>query len=150
LASAPRETKIRQILVAVDGSEYSMRAVKVASKIAKDNNASLVILHVLTIPAAAYGEFPTPDRIEQQVREAGEKFLAAATAFAQAEGIQPASAFVQHMDSPVRGITDYAENNGIDLIVVGTRGLGGFKRLILGSVASGVVHYAHCSVLVVR
>ena len=47
-------------------------------------------------------------------------------------------------------IIDYAENNNVNLIVVGAKGRRGFKRLLLGSVASGVVTYAHCTVLVVR
>lgn len=44
----------------------------------------------------------------------------------------------------------YAEKENVDLIVVGTRGRSGFKRLLLGSIASGVVTYAHCPVLVVK
>jgi nucleotide-binding universal stress UspA family protein len=48
------------------------------------------------------------------------------------------------------GIVDYAEDKDVDLIVVGTRGKSGFKKLLLGSVASGVVTYAHCPVMVVK
>ena len=48
------------------------------------------------------------------------------------------------------GILDFAKENNIDLIVIGTRGRSGFKRLLLGSVALHVVTYAHCSVLVVK
>ena len=48
------------------------------------------------------------------------------------------------------GIVDYAEENNIDLIIIGTRGRSGFKKLLLGSVASHVVTYAHCPVLVVK
>ena len=47
-------------------------------------------------------------------------------------------------------ILEYAEEKNIDLIVVGTRGTSGFKRLLLGSVASSVVSYAHCPVMVVK
>ena len=57
------------------------------------------------------------------------------------------------MLSPIKvpaSIVNYAENTGVDLIVVGTRGRSGFKRLLLGSVASDVVTYAHCPVLVVK
>ena len=47
-------------------------------------------------------------------------------------------------------VSHYAESNNIDLIVIGTRGKSGFKKLLLGSVASGVVTYAHCPVLVIK
>jgi K+-sensing histidine kinase KdpD len=47
-------------------------------------------------------------------------------------------------------LLEYAEKENIDLIVVGTRGRSGFKKLLLGSIASGVVTYAHCPVLVVK
>jgi nucleotide-binding universal stress UspA family protein len=48
------------------------------------------------------------------------------------------------------GVVDYAEQKNIDLIVIGTRGRSGFKKLMLGSVASHIVTYAHCPVLVVK
>jgi nucleotide-binding universal stress UspA family protein len=50
----------------------------------------------------------------------------------------------------VGGIVGFAEKENIDLIVIGTRGRSGFKKLLLGSVASGVVNYAHCPVMVVK
>ena len=47
-------------------------------------------------------------------------------------------------------IVDYAEREGIDLIVMGTRGRSGFKKLLLGSTASNVTAYAHCPVLIIK
>jgi nucleotide-binding universal stress UspA family protein len=52
--------------------------------------------------------------------------------------------------SVIGSITDYATSIDIDLIVVGTRGRTGLKRLLMGSVANGIVQHAHCSVLLVR
>jgi nucleotide-binding universal stress UspA family protein len=52
--------------------------------------------------------------------------------------------------SIVSTILEYAENENTDLIIIGTRGVTGFKRILLGSVASGIVTYAHCPVLVIR
>ena len=48
------------------------------------------------------------------------------------------------------GIVDYAQQNNIDLIVVGKRGFSGFKKLLLGNVAANTISYAHCPVIVVR
>ena len=52
--------------------------------------------------------------------------------------------------SIVGAIIDYAEHEKVDLIVIGTRGRSGFKKMLLGSIASGVVTYAHCPVMVVK
>jgi len=57
---------------------------------------------------------------------------------------------IEEATSIVGAITEFAEDKSVDLIVVGTRGKTGFSRLLLGSVAQGVVVYAHCPVLVVK
>jgi nucleotide-binding universal stress UspA family protein len=57
---------------------------------------------------------------------------------------------VSGKESVARTILEYAETNKIDLVVVTTRGLGGFKKLLLGNVASRLVNYSHCSVLVIK
>jgi nucleotide-binding universal stress UspA family protein len=54
------------------------------------------------------------------------------------------------ISSVVKEIIEYAHKNKIDMIVIGSRGLSGFKKMLLGSVASGVVTYAHCPVLVAK
>jgi nucleotide-binding universal stress UspA family protein len=55
-----------------------------------------------------------------------------------------------YVTSVIGAIIDYAANKDIDLIVIGTRGRTGLKRLLMGSVANAVVQHAHCSVLLVR
>ena len=52
--------------------------------------------------------------------------------------------------SVTKGIVEYAEKNNANLIVLGTRGISGIKRMLLGSTASGVVTYSHCPVIVVK
>jgi nucleotide-binding universal stress UspA family protein len=54
------------------------------------------------------------------------------------------------ISSVVKQIIEYAENNKVDMIVIGSRGLSGIKKMLLGSVASGVLTYSHCPVLVTK
>lgn len=136
----------------MDGSENGMKAVRVAARIAKNNKAELTILHVVTVPSVFYtGESYSPiDRVERDARQKGERAMAEASTVAEESGVKAQTILVGPMESPVKGIAEYSDKNMIDLVVAGTRGLGSFKRLLLGSVASGLVHYSHCSVLVVR
>ena len=69
---------------------------------------------------------------------------------AKGSGVPVSSQVVRPDKSVVEAIIQFAENEKVDLIVLGTRGLGGFKKLLLGSVSSGVISNAHCSVLMVR
>ncbi|MHB2037298.1 MAG: universal stress protein [Nitrososphaerales archaeon] len=151
--SSPREKLgIRRIVVAVDGSENAMRAVKVASEIAKNNEAELTILHVIALPSGVYyGDVPISiEKVEGDARRKAEKFIAMGMSLAEEMGTKAKTVVIEKVDSPGKGITEYADKSLADLIVVGTRGLGTFRRLLLGSVASCVVQYAHCSVMVVR
>jgi nucleotide-binding universal stress UspA family protein len=69
---------------------------------------------------------------------------------AEASGVKVRGEIVENVPSVVESITDYADEWKVQVIVVGTRGLSGFKKLLLGSVSSALVSHASCSVLVVR
>ena len=70
---------------------------------------------------------------------------------AQRQHIQFKSKIIEDVVSRIGGaIVNYAENEKVDLIVIGTRGRSGFKKLLIGSVASDVLHYAHCPVMIVK
>ncbi|MDG6994988.1 MAG: universal stress protein [Nitrososphaerota archaeon] len=146
-----RTPEISKILVAVDGSENAARAARVAATIASNSGAELTILYVIDIPAVPSGETYVPfDEIEVRAREEADRFMPKLESAAKEMGVKTRIEILESLGSLVRTITDYADREKIDLLVVGTRGMGGFKRLVLGSVASGLVQYAHCSVLVVR
>jgi nucleotide-binding universal stress UspA family protein len=83
------------------------------------------------------------------MRNEGEKYLNKVKVKANEKDIQIKTEIISSKDIS-GGILDFAQENNIDLIVIGTRGRSGFKRLLLGSVASHVVTYAHCPVLVVK
>ena len=139
------------VLAAVDGSQASSLAVGMAAKLSKLTGARLTILHVISVPAAAYSSGSlSATTVEMKDRKSAEGYLTAAKEAAEVYGVGARTRIIEDLQSPVRGITDYASENHVDLIVMGTRGIGGFKRLLLGSVATGVVSYARCSVLVMR
>lgn len=144
--------KFRKVLAAVDGSECSAHALNTAVRLAKSDGAELTILHVVVVSLALYsGDVSQPlAKVEERKGHDGERIIAKAESVAREAGVQAKVTMIEATDSPVRGIADYAARNDIDLIVVGTRGLSGLKRLLLGSVAAGVVHCAPCAVLVVR
>src|SRR5208282_566867 len=79
-----------------------------------------------------------------------EKCVQQVVAMAQKRGLKVTGEVLDYPPSVVGAILDYAAGKGVDLIFVGTRGLGGFQKLIMGSVSTGVVNHAHSSVLVVR
>ncbi len=142
---------IRHILVATDGSKSATRAVAISANLAKTLAADLTALHVVHLSPFIYSAVDAPiDEIEEEARREGEKAVKEAATLAEDVGVKTTRKILADTQPPVPAITTYARKNDVDLIVLGTRGLGGFKKLVLGSVASGVLNYAHCSVLVTR
>jgi nucleotide-binding universal stress UspA family protein len=166
--------KFSKILVAIDGSQPSMDAVDYAIAIAQRNEAELTALYVVSSPTTFDYTSDTPEgkipeiakdivhyaKKESQpwFNEIIEKVRAKAAAVMLKEDTKRITNGVIHLKSQVvisplsitGSIVQYAERENIDLIVVGTRGRSGFKRLLLGSTASGIVTHAHCPVMVVR
>ncbi len=145
-----------KILVGIDGSEASMDASRYAIDIAKRYNSQLIALFVLHIHgvrsvSSTFITAPTSriELFEKEKREAQE-LLDKVRIEAQREDVELRTEIVEGSASVESSIVDFAENEGASLIVVGTRGKSGFKRLLLGSVASGVITYAHCPVMVVK
>jgi nucleotide-binding universal stress UspA family protein len=163
-----KKRNFSKILVAIDGSEISMKAAVYAISIAnrKGNEAGSVQLIGLTIIdltklsssffATASGYYG-PLEIEEKRKEA-QQWLDKVKKLAVEENnnngvnnIQFKSEIIEDPISKVGSvIVDYTERENVDLIVIGTRGRTGFKKMLLGSVASDVVTYAHCPVLVVK
>jgi len=72
------------------------------------------------------------------------------TRLAEAENVKATRLIQEYSFSVVETILEQGDKSNVDLIVIGTRGLTGFKKLLVGSVSSGVISHAHCSVLIVR
>ena len=147
-----------KILVAIDGSEISMRAAVYAIDIVKKNKSQLIALTVLEIstPRRISSSFITAPtyglkELEEKRKEAQhwlDKFEKLA---AKENNVKLKSEIIEDPISRVgSAIVGYAERENVDLIVIGSRGRTGFKKMLLGSVASDVVTYAHCPVMVVK
>lgn len=148
---------IRRILVPVDGSDESFSAASFAIGISSKFGSELVLLHVVTInqsmrAVGLYG-MSYDDVVKKHVQDAKtevDKWFARISKEAGDEGIRTSSDIIDTPISVVGEIVDYAEKNDIDLIVMGTKGRSGFTKLLMGSVATGVITYAPCPVLVTR
>ncbi len=152
-----REITIKRILVPIDGSEYSIKAAQHAVMQAKLTGAEIIAVHVLgQLPLAStagmetyYGNVKMSNAFLKAAKEEASKWLSKVEGMAKQEGVT-ISTEVLYDGSVVQSIVDFASKKNIDLIVMATRGRTKFKKLILGSVASGVITHADCPVLVVK
>jgi nucleotide-binding universal stress UspA family protein len=146
-----------KILVPIDGSEYSFNAVDYAINTALKNESELILLSV--VPSIIkYGDSSglfgaVPPTYFKKYKNDSKKWFNQIINKMKKEGLQIKKIKTDVVTTPVSVVTtilEYAEKEGVDLIIIGTRGITGFKRMLLGSVASGIVTYAHCPVLVIR
>jgi nucleotide-binding universal stress UspA family protein len=151
-AASNSKIQMRKILVPIYGSECSLNAAKYAIKVAKDENADLFCIHVIS--SVPYGYASSPPAIDQYFKDIEEKaqsWFGKVRDMAKNEGIpELKTETFADVKSVIESIIDYATSRDVDLIVIGTRGRTGLKRFLMGSVANGVVQHAHCPVLLVR
>jgi nucleotide-binding universal stress UspA family protein len=141
---------MKKILVAVDGSPTSVQALREAREVAEKENADVKIMTVV-IHASAYAYAYTPalnqSYEEDAVKNAKKILEEAETVF---EGYPGKVESIKVHGDAANMIIHQAEKDLPDLLVMGSRGLGGFQRLILGSTASKVLNHVCCNILVVR
>jgi nucleotide-binding universal stress UspA family protein len=144
--------KFTNILVAIDGSDHSIKAAEYSLNLAKIYGATLHAVTVSYIPESyhmkqedAIDKSRTGDSIHD-AKSWFEKFNQSA----KENNISLKPELINSHRPIDYVLLEYAEQEKIDLIVVGTKGRSGFKRLLLGSVATGVVTYAHCPVIIVK
>ncbi len=140
-----------KVLVALDGSEESTLAAKTAAELAEKTGSELHVVHVRTAPM--YID-PSTERVRrladvEAVRREAQEFLDSQVQQIQDAGGTVARAHIR-LGTPVAEIVNLADAIEAGLIVMGSRGMGGIRRLLLGSVSDGVIRHAHCPVQVVR
>jgi nucleotide-binding universal stress UspA family protein len=141
-----------KILLATDGSEEASLAARTAVELADKTNSELHVAFVLPTQDApdydAMGlDMEKPH--EEEIKQMGQRLLDEQVRRVEEAGGTVAGAHFR-LARPDRGILAIGEDVDAGLIVLGSRGLGGVRRALMGSVSNSVVRHAHCPVLVVR
>jgi len=136
-----------KVLVTTDGSDHSMKAVQRALEMAEKEGAEVSVMAVAYYAKDYFDDMPPniQDKLETQAVEALKK----ATAVFDQKGIK-VEAILEAGIVPANNILRRAEEDKIDLIIMGSTGTTGLKRVLMGSTASKVVAQAPCSVTIVR
>ena len=137
----------KNIVLAFDGSEYSQKALQCAKAIAERFEATLWLVHVFRNPSDLLG-YTDYEKVYARRKGAAQAVVDDAR---QKLGRTTVTVQEQLREGhETESILKVAENCKADLIVMGTRGLGAVKGLLVGSVSRKVIHYAPCSVMVVH
>ncbi|MFQ5832692.1 MAG: universal stress protein [Candidatus Thorarchaeota archaeon] len=149
MSESPEPVNIKSLLVAVDGSEFSDKAVRYACAMGPSLGAEVVLLHVVPMLVSAT---PYHDTVSDQpflaLQKVGEDILAKAKSIAVSMNCE-VTELISHGD-PANKIVDIACEREVDLIIMGSRGVSGIKRLFVGSISDKVMNQAPCPVMIVR
>jgi len=139
----------RNIVVATDGSENSDRAVSYGIEIAKMSGATVHAIYV--VDTSSFSSIPMDagwEAMYEILKKEGNKAVSYVKETGEAAGVEVKEIIEE--GHPSNEIIDFAENNNVDLIVMGTHGKSGIDRFLLGSVAEKVVRNSKIPVMVVR
>jgi nucleotide-binding universal stress UspA family protein len=152
LVTADQATEVRRIVVGVDGSETSRHALHWAAHEAEAHQAELHVVHAWDVAAVGAGVGIAPGRraaaAPEGQHEAAEQFV---NQIVEEElGADAPTAIRKSIARGGAASVLLEASRGAELLVVGSRGLGGFRGLLLGSVSSKMAHHASCPVVIVR
>lgn len=148
-----KDLNISRILVGIDGSEYSIRALEFSKNLAHKYNSQIIAFTAFNIPDM-YKIFENREEdyntisIEKEIREL-KILLSNLTKKAIEEGINLKSIFYDTKLTPDLAMTEYAESEGVNHIVIGYRGRS-FENLLIGNIATSIVKISKCSVTIIK
>ena len=141
-----------RLVVGVDGSPTATLAVRWAAREANLRGASLELVSAWEVPVTGigfgYGFAPVPEEMLKGLAKAAEELLAQAAA--QAREVDPDLNITTHVAEGPAAPALIEASRDSDMLVVGSRGKGGFRELLLGSVSAQCAHHADCPVVIVR
>lgn len=142
---------MKKILVAIDGSENSKKALDKAKELALLNNSEVMILNVVSDLRNSHPyviDRVCESEINKALLEHGKKLLQESLKFF--EGCTGKVSISVKCGDPAREIIDMGEKGGYDLVIMGSRGLNALSRAMLGSISNKVLNHIKISVLIVR
>ena len=150
------EQRIKKILIAVDKSGYKDKIVAYAFDLAKAMGSEIAAIHVIDKASlGAVGDllgYYRGGKIEvyqEEMKNQGQKLLNEIREKAEPLGVK-VSTEVLVGSSVAATIIDYAKDHDVDLVIIGTKGMTGVQKFLLGNVANNVIANAHCPVLAIR
>jgi nucleotide-binding universal stress UspA family protein len=147
-----RRLTMKKILIATDGSASSAEAVEFGVELAAEHEAAVIFVHVASatdvVPMAGYGMAGALPRVPHEVTEYDRASLEDAEQAATEHGVRTSMKLL--VGNTVDEIVTYADNQDVDMIVVGSRGHGAFASALLGSVSRGILSESKRPVMIVR
>lgn len=147
-----QNSRYKTIVVPIDGSGWSERAIPHAADIARNNDAEIILLHVLRPPAAEYTDqiaLGGGEEQLQQIREEMKQKLMALRNGLRAQGIDARAQVIEGM-GVASLICDFINDQDVDLVVMSSHGRSGISRFIFGSVAQKVMQDVSVPVMIIR
>ncbi len=137
------------ILVPVDGSDNSYRALDAALLLSEKLSSNITVIHVMEqFPITHIGSEKLLSELLEAYKKENQDILSKCSEIATQKRLTIKSLLLQ--GNPASVILDYSKKEKFDLLIMGTRGLGKFKELILGSVSGKIVHHSPCAVMLIR
>jgi nucleotide-binding universal stress UspA family protein len=137
------------ILVPIDGSDNSYRALDAALLLSEKLGSNISVIHVMEeVPITHIGSEKILNELLEAYKKENQDILLKCSEIANQKGLTIKTFLLQ--GNPASVILDYNKKKKFDLVIMGSRGLGKFKELILGSVSSKIVHHSPCDVLLIR
>jgi nucleotide-binding universal stress UspA family protein len=147
----------KKILTAIDKSGYRQKVIETGTMLAKVFGSSLTSIHVIDRASLgiawdllSYYPGTRAEMYERAMQKEYAKLLNEAKDLAQGKGVEMKTDLITNASSAAEGILNYAKQADADLIIIGTKGMTGIEKFLMGSVASKVISHAHCPVLAVR
>lgn len=146
---------IKKILVPTDGSNHAKKAIEYACDLASKYGATVHLMHVISKSEIPEGldRYIEVEKIEapreQVLKKIGDGIIKGGLTEAKAKGTNNVKSSIVIGD-PAEKIVEFAKENGVDMIIMGSRGLGAMKGILLGSVSSKVCHAAGCTCVTVK